>query len=233
MAVNVFERTEEKYIVDGALIEKLIREMSDYLKPDKYGQYTICNIYLDSDDFQMIRSSIEKPPYKEKLRLRSYGCPSANSNVFLEIKKKYKGVVGKRRISIPLWEAENYIEEGIPPSDDSQIFREIDYAMKLYKPKPKLYLAYDRTAFVGIDLPDLRITFDNRVRSRTDDLYLEHGDRGDLFLDGDLYIMEIKTNNAMPLWLVHILSELQLYPTSFSKYGKIYQKKMWSEYINV
>ncbi len=233
MAVNVFERTEEKYIVDGALIEKFVGELKDYLKPDKYGQYTICNIYLDNDDYQMIRTSIEKPAYKEKIRLRSYGCPNANSNVFLEIKKKYKGVVGKRRINIPLWEAENYIEEGIPPSDDSQIFHEIDYLMKFYRPTPKLYLAYNRTALVGIDHPDLRITFDNRVRSRTDDLYLEHGDKGDLFLDSDMYIMEIKTNNAMPLWLVHTLSELAVYPTSFSKYGQIYQKKMWSEYINV
>lgn len=230
MIVNVFERTEIKYRLDANMLENLVYAISPYVTPDKYREYTICNLYLDTDDYALIRNSIEKPVFKEKLRLRSYGTPTADSNVFLEIKRKYKGVVAKRRIGIALWEAESYIEEGVAPSDNSQIFREIDYMMKRYSPVPKLFLAYDRMAVTGADDKNLRITFDRNIRSRQDDLHLENGDRGELLLDKSECIMEIKTNTAIPLWLSDILSRYQVYPASFSKYGTVYKQKIWSEY---
>ncbi|OQA48238.1 MAG: VTC domain protein [Firmicutes bacterium ADurb.Bin300] len=230
MIVNVFERTEKKYRVEKNIVKDLIYSMSDNVMPDKFGKYTICNLYFDTDDYSIIRKSTEKPVFKEKLRLRSYGVPSLESDVFFEIKRKYKGIVSKRRISLPLWEAQRYLRQGVSPSQDSQIFREIDYMMKFYNPGPKLFLAYDRMAFWGVHNKDLRLTFDYNIRSRQDDLSLEQGDNGDLLLDKNVCIMEIKTNSAIPLWLTEILSKNEIYPTSFSKYGTVYQQKIWSDY---
>lgn len=218
-------------MLDADLLEKLVYAMSPYVTSENYGKYTICNLYLDTDDYALVRNSIERPVFKEKLRLRSYGTPTADSNVFLEIKRKYKGVVAKRRIGIPLWEAEGYIEEGILPSDSSQIFREIDWMMKYYRPAPKLFLAYDRIAVTGVTDKSFRITFDRNIRSRQDDLRLGHGSEGELLLDKSVCVMEIKTNAAaIPLWLSGILSGYEIYPASFSKYGTVYKQKIWSEY---
>lgn len=221
---NIFERVEKKYMLTGKQHSLLLEAIENYMSPDDYGQHTIGNVYYDTNTYDLIRYSIEKPPYKEKLRLRSYGIPNADSKVFLEIKKKYKGVVYKRRISLTLAEAEVYLNEGIRPSQESQILNEIDYFISYYKPQPKLYLAYDRVAYFGKIEPDIRITFDHNIRSREYDLSLEKGDQGVLLLDEDKYLMEIKVPKAMPIWLADTLSKLGIYPSSFSKYGNIYKQ---------
>ena len=187
MAKNVFMRTEKKYMVNTSQRSELLLRSRGLLIPDAYGSYTLCNIYFDTDSFDLIRASLEKPVFKEKLRMRSYGVPKADTNVFFEIKRKFDGVVGKRRIDIPLCELRDYLEHGKAPAQDSQIFREIDYFMNFYHPKPKVFLAYDRTAFCSPRHPGFRVTFDNGIRSRTDDLYLEHGDCGEYLLDDVRY----------------------------------------------
>ncbi len=230
MIVNVFQRTEKKYSVNRNTVKDLLCQMSDNVKPDIFGKSTICNLYFDTDDYSIISKSIEKPLFKEKLRLRSYGVPTPETDVFFEIKRKFKGVVSKRRISLPLWEAQRYLCQGVSPSKDSQIFREIDYMMRFYNLSPKLFLAYDRAAFWGVNDKDLRITFDYNIRSRQDELSLERGDKGDLLLDKSHCIMEIKTNSTIPLWLTGILSKNEIYPAPFSKYGMVYKQKIWSGY---
>ena len=174
----------------------------------------------------MIINSLEKPIYKEKIRLRSYGIPKLNDKIFFEIKKKYHGIVYKRRETLTLKKAYDYLEKD--KYNDSQIMKEIDYCFKKYKLEPSLYLAYDRYSYIDED-KNFRLTFDYNIRSRTNDLKLDSGDHGDYLLNNNNYIMEVKCLNAMPLWFCDILSKLKIYPISFSKYGKIYEKKVLEE----
>ncbi len=226
---NIFQRVEKKYHLTNKQYEQLVRELTPYMKIDDYGLHTICNIYYDTEHFDLIRTSIEKPVYKEKLRLRSYGIPKENDKVYLEIKKKWKGVVYKRRISMTLEEADRYLNHGIKPGFDNQILREIDYFISFYKPLPKVYLAYDRVAMYCINDSEIRITFDKNIRSRNAILDLSKGDFGKQLLEEGCRLMEIKVAGAYPLWLADILSGLEIYPKSFSKYGNVYKEQLQEE----
>lgn len=210
--------------------EKLRELISPYMTEDKYGLHTICSIYFDTEDDRLIRRSIEKPLYKEKLRLRSYGVPkSDDSTVFLELKKKYKGIVYKRREGISLAAAESYIQSGLLP-EDTQIFREIDYFRRFYSAYPKIFIAYDRIALSGTEDASLRMTFDFKIRCRRDELSLRAGAHGIGLISDDSALMEIKIPQAMPLWLSSALSQLSVYPVSFSKYGQFYTKELKGEF---
>lgn len=222
----VFKRSEKKYLLSESEYKEILERIDDYMCADDYGLSTICNIYYDTEDFELIRRSIERPCYKEKLRLRSYGVPKDSDTVFTEIKKKYKGVVYKRRVSMNCQEAMDYLEHGIEPSAESQIIHEIDYFIKVHQPEPKVYLAYDRIAYFGREDESVRITFDQNIRSRDYDLDLRMGDYGEPLLEDGIYLMEIKIASAMPMWLVSILSEMKIYPSSFSKYGNVYKTSL-------
>ena len=222
----IFKRVEKKYLLTEREREALLQKIAPMLVPDKYGHSTISSLYLDTPDFRIIRASIEAKEcghaYKEKLRLRTYGTPSEDSKTFLEIKKKYKGVVYKRRISLPHADAMEYIRGGAKPPD-SQIMREIDYAMNYYAGiRPAAVVSYERDAFFVRDLPALRITFDENVRYRADELDLTLGDYGRILLPPEFTLMEIKTDGAMPLWLSDALDECKIFPISYSKYGTAY-----------
>jgi len=225
---TVFKRYEKKYMLNRMQYEQLTAIINEHMKIDQYGKHTICNIYFDTDDYRLIRTSIEKPRYKEKLRLRSYGIPTLDTKVFLEIKKKFDGIVYKRRISFPLRDAYTYLADGTYLLEDTQIKKEIDYFLDFYRPVPKMYIAYDRIAYFCEADANFRITFDSNIRYRKDDLFLEHGDHGDVLLGEDMHLMELKIAGAIPLWLVQAMSDLKIYPASFSKYGTIY-KKLFTE----
>lgn len=216
-----FQRVEKKYQMNQKQCELFLSRIADKTKPEKYGLHTIRNIYYDTDDFELIRTSIDKPRYKEKFRVRGYGDITDDNKIFLEIKKKYSGVVYKRRISLSYREAKDYLDRGVPPKVQDHIFKEIDYFLNHYHPSPKLYLAYDRIAYIGLDDPELRITIDRNIRSRYHNLYLSD-DSDCVIYDENLYLMEIKVPFAYPLWLSDLLCELEIYPDSFSKYGSIY-----------
>jgi hypothetical protein len=197
---------------------------------DSYGKTSILNIYFDTPDYKLIERSLEKPVYKEKLRLRTYGVADDDTNAFIEIKKKYKGVVYKRRISMPYKKAMEYLVDGKRPEQRSQISDEIDYFLKYYKGiRPAMAISYDRIAMAGIEDPDLRITFDTNIRWRTDKLSLSEGNVGkDILLPGQ-HLMELKIAGAMSIELAKILDELNIRKTSFSKYGKGYVDYMYGE----
>lgn len=224
MSENIFQRVEQKYVLTKEQKENLLKEIDEHIEKDKYFESTICNIYFDTKNNDLIINSLEKPTFKEKLRLRSYGTPNIYSDVFLEIKEKYKGIVGKRRIKLKLKDFYSYLKKQ-KYDETNQIMKEINYYFEFHKLKPSIFIGYDRQSYKGIIEEELRITFDNNLRSRKDNLRLECGDFGELFFDDDKYIMEIKTLGAMPLWLVRALSDLKIYPTSFSKYGSIYKKE--------
>ena len=227
MAIEIFNRYEHKYLLDKQTYEKVIPIIESHMELDAYNEghkpYTIANIYYDTGDDYLIRHSLESPVDKEKLRLRSYGVPGMTSKVFLEIKKKYKGLVNKRRTMIELDEAYDFVKTGEEPEAreymNKQVMDEINYFLHVYDLKPKVYLAYDRIAYFEKDNPDLRISFDKNIRSRRYDVHLEDGDYGKKLLDDDMYLMEIKTARAKPLWLTHMLTELDIKRVKFSKYG--------------
>lgn len=216
-----FERYEKKYLLTPGAADELQEAMRERIRPDEYGRYSLCNIYYDTDDWHLVRASIERPVYKEKLRVRSYGVPGNDSKVFAEIKKKYKGVVYKRRITIGVNDAAPFLSLS-EKRDYGQIGREIGYFQNLYHSVPKVFIGYDRTACAGKEDSELRITFDTNIRFRTDKLDLLAGDYGTpLEIPGGV-LMEIKVPGVYPLWLTRLLSERKIFPVSFSKYGYCY-----------
>ena len=235
VAIEVFNRYEHKFMLNQKTYEKVIQVMDEHIELDQYSNghipYTISNIYYDTHDDYLIRTSLSRPQYREKLRLRAYGIPQKNLKVFLEIKKKVDGIVNKRRTKIELDTAYDFLSTGTMPPDKSyinqQVMREIEYFTKRYNLSPKLYLAYDRIAYFAKNNSDLRISFDMNIRSRRYDLKLESGDYGEKLLGDDVYLMEIKTSYAMPLWLSNMLSELKIRRCRFSKYGTEFK-----QYIN-
>lgn len=219
----VFMRHEIKYRVPSFLYPEFLKRAQDILMPDLYPHSSILSIYYDTKDNDLVSRSLAGPPYKEKLRLRSYGIPDRDAMVFAELKKKYGGIVYKRRAMMPCLTAERFLNQGISPAQDSQIVRELGYFRSFYHPVPKLFIAYERNSFAGIKNPDLRVTFDYDIRYRQDRLSLRDGDGGEhLDTHGD-YLMEVKVRDTIPIELSHILSGLKLYPNSFSKYGTIYR----------
>lgn len=223
MGNDVFQRHEIKFLVSQSQRKRLLSHIGGYLVPDIHGESTICNIYYDTPDFRLIRRSLEKPNYKEKLRLRSYGPVASVDTVFLELKKKYAGVVYKRRIELPEAAATAYMarQESLP--QDSQIGREIAYCCGFYENlQPSVYLCYDRRAFFAAEDPNLRITFDQNIRFRQDRVSLRAAPGGRDILGPGEALLEIKTATAMPMWLVEALSREGIRQTSFSKYGMAY-----------
>lgn len=224
MAQEIFERYEKKYMITLEQYHALISSMITKIEADRYGKYTICNVYFDTPDYRLIRDSLEKPVYKEKLRLRSYGVPTDEDRVYLELKKKFDGVVYKRRAELPLKDARKYLYYGIRPEQPGQILKEIDYTYQLYQARPMVYLAYERIAFFGKEDPELRITFDMNIRARDYNLELNRGSYGIPLLEKGQLLMEVKIPGAMPAWMSHLFSELEIYPVSYSKYGTYYRK---------
>ncbi len=223
MSETVFKRYEKKYLLTSEQERDFLRLLDGRMIIDQYGLHTICNIYFDTPDFDLIRHSIEKPIYKEKLRLRSYGIPeSDDAKVYVELKKKFKGIVYKRRVGLKLRDAEAYLYDGIHPAKDNQIMREIDWFLKTNPVEPKVYLAYDRRAFYGLEDNSIRLTLDKNIRCRRKKLRLGEGAVGEQLLDEDMTLMEIKLPEYMPTWMAYILSELKIAPVSISKYGTYY-----------
>ncbi len=231
MAKEIFNRFEDKFLFDTSIYHQIREELLQYMESDsynqKYGFYTISNLYYDTFDNHLIRTSLSKPRYKEKLRLRAYGTPKIDDTVYVEIKKKVCGLVNKRRTSMSLKDAYHFLQTKQKPlvnqKINRQVLNEITYMLNHYALSPKLYLAYDREAFFGVNNKDLRITFDTNIRSRRYDLRLESGGYGRQLLEQNQWLMEVKTPRRIPLWLSKLLAKYKTYSTSFSKYGTEYR----------
>ncbi len=224
---NLFlKRYEVKYLLNSEQYRRFNEMAMDKLLPDKYPVSNISNIYFDTPDFLLIRRSMDKPVvYKEKLRLRTYLTPNDTTKAFCEIKKKYKGIVYKRRISMDYSEAYNYLKREGPPKNECQISKEIDWMFKYYEGlAPAMYISYDRNSYFGADEnEEIRLTFDKNITWRVDDLDQRLGSYGNKLLPEDIILMELKIPGAIPLWFTKILDELKIYPASFSKYGSSFR----------
>lgn len=221
----VFERYEMKYRMTRRQRRAVLAAMLPYMKLDNYGHTTIRNIYFDTDSYRLVRNSIDKPVYKEKLRIRSYKQVSAQDKVFIELKKKYNDIVYKRRESLSQLETLEWIVRETPFPKATQIGNEIDYFFEHYESlKPKVFLSYEREAFYALDGSDFRVTFDENIFARQEELSLSREVWGEPLMDENDVLMEIKTSGGIPLWMTHVLAQEKLYKTSFSKYGTAYEK---------
>ena len=221
-----FQRYELKFMLTKAQYEIIMAAISPYMAPDHYGRTNIRNIYYDTDSWRLIRHSIEKPIYKEKLRLRSYGI--TDGPIYVELKKKYQSTVYKRRLSMSEATAMEWLTGGVCPQD-SQIGKEIHYFRDFYQSlRPRMFLSYDRVAWYAKDGSDLRVTFDDTLQYRTEDLNLASDSPCIPIIGDDQILMEIKTSGGIPLWLTGVLSQHKIYKTSFSKYGTAYQNMIHS-----
>ncbi len=218
-----FNRLEKKFLLTEEQFLRIKEEIDKRFDPDEYGETTICNLYYDTPDFILFTRSAEKPIYKEKLRLRTYGIPTDTSTGFIEVKKKYNGVVFKRRITMPLNDAIKFLKDEIDLDEPTQISKELKYFLRFYKNlEPRIYVSYDRSAFFCKENRDFRITFDRNLTWRDYDLDLTKGSYGKLLTEPTQVLMEIKVPSAIPLWLVEILNELNVYTRSFSKVGNAF-----------
>ena len=221
-----FKRYEKKYLLSQEQYLALRQQLDEHIRPDTYFQSTVCSVYYDSDDYQLIRRSIEGPVYKEKLRVRSYGKAGAKDDVFVELKKKYNSVVYKRRLVMPQQQALEAML-GRAPMPDTQIGREIEAALHFYQELiPRVFLSYERDSYHALD-SDFRLTFDDAIRYRTEELTLNSEPWGHPLLDSDMVLMELKIPDSMPLWMAALLSRMGIQKTSFSKYGTAYAQLMF------
>ena len=227
---TVFKRYELKYMITLEQKDKILKAMSPHMELDKYGRSTIRNIYFDTDNYRLIRRSLEKPAYKEKLRIRSYAQASHDSTVFVELKKKYDKVVYKRRISLTEHEAMEWVCRGRACPQNTQISREIDYFIDFYgKLTPKVFLSYEREAFYDKNGGGFRVTFDDNILCRKTEVNLCEPAYGEEILPDGKILMELKCSGGIPLWMVEVLSREQIYKTSFSKYGTAYSSLIFPE----
>ncbi|MBP3359389.1 MAG: polyphosphate polymerase domain-containing protein [Clostridia bacterium] len=235
MAVRTFKRYEKKYLLSDDILDIFLQEVRTYMNPDAYcvggEKYTIHNIYFDDDRNSIIRHSLSKPYYKEKLRLRDY-APFKNPGnmVYLELKKKIGGIVSKRRSTMTLADAIALTEkqELHEPLKylDKQVAEEILFFLKQHPVKPKANISYDRQAFFGKEDGGFRLTVDSNIKGRSENLFSDNDTNNISLLENGLYIMEVKILGSMPLWLARIISELDIKKVSFSKYGTFYKKKL-------
>jgi len=219
-----FERKEKKYLLSEGQYDALFRVLKDRLLEDEYSRTTIMSLYYDNADYDLLGRSADRPMYKEKFRIRSYGVPDDDSAVFAEIKKKFDGVVYKRRIQGKYREILDMLEGNMLPDRDIQIQKEILWMKERYDLIPAAFIGYDRTAYTSPEDPGFRLTLDSDIRYRLTELDLRKGDRGILLREPGFRIMEIKTAGNMPLWLTQILSEKKIYSGSFSKIGTCYKE---------
>ena len=228
---DTFKRVEIKYLLSASQRRELMKTIEKHMLLDCYGRTTIQNIYYDTTDWKLIRTSLEKPVYKEKLRLRSYGTATPGKTVFIEIKKKYDGVVYKRRTSATEAQAMAYLNRGIRiAGHEDQISREIDYFRNFYKGlRPAMVISYEREAYYGIEDPAFRVTFDENILWREEDLSLCREAYGNPILSPGQSLMEIKADVALPMWLTKEMNRLGIFQTSFSKYGRAYETKLMNE----
>ncbi len=221
---TVFKRYELKYMMTAKQKKAVLEAMMPHMRLDSFGHTTIRNIYFDTDNYLLARRSIEKPVYKEKLRIRSYKQAKATDDVFIELKKKYDDVVYKRRETLTYIETLEWLVKDTPFPAKSQIGDEIDYFFEHYESlKPRVFLSYEREAFYALDGSDFRITFDENILARQEDMRLSGEIWGEPLLNYGHTLMEIKTSGGIPLWMSKVLTTEHIYKDSFSKYGTAYK----------
>jgi len=227
VAIEIFRRREQKYVITIQQYKELMSRLSPYMRSDTNGydgKYTVTSLYFESADRTIYYETKNKLKYRQKLRLRVYDEVDEFDTAFFEVKQKHKKVVNKRRLRMTVQEANRYLAADLHASlanyktTNNQVLREIHYFRQLYQLYPEMIVSYDRHALHGIEDPELRMTFDFNLRCRKDSLFVQDGSYGDYFIDPNLVILEVKVNDSVPLWLTRILQETQCEQRGASKF---------------
>ena len=224
--IVVMKRYEMKYKMSPEQTAFFKEAVKGHMEIDSFGLSSIASLYYDTPNYRLIRTSIEKPRFKEKVRLRSYGLATDSSPVYLELKRKAYGIVYKRRVQSTIPKVHKFFEYDGDICAGGQINREITAFRDYYRTLvPACMIIYDRIAYFEPD-GDLRLTIDHNPRYRYDDLDLTKSMDGTSLLPEGYTLLEVKVQQAMPLWLSAILDEGNIYKTSFSKYGEAYRQQL-------
>ncbi|MFM9319796.1 polyphosphate polymerase domain-containing protein [Streptococcus sp. ST16] len=237
-----FKRIETKYVVSKEILEKLIQDLKEYLVEDDYPISTISNIYFDTEDFDVLLDDDFGDKRKEKVRMRTYlSQPTLDSQVFLEIKTKDQEGVGRkfRLLSTPS-SILNFITKGHLDASitDKIVIEKVKKLHQDYKQgiKPRMYIYYDRYSLKekkyieGYNYNKIRITIDQNLVYRDENVNLFSGNQGAPLLDDNTVIMEIKAPGNKPQWLQDILDKYGLIEHKFSKYSCAYHKSQGLPY---
>lgn len=239
MEINVFRRYEKKFLLTLEQWQSLLPTLESHMDIDPFclnkQPYNVRTVYFDTDDYDVIRKSLDGPQFKEKLRMRKYGHYDVISDeVYFEIKRKFKGIGTKRRVKCTESEVDSLIKQGTMPVRTDyyavQILNEIGYYLSVNKVKPAVFISYRRLAYTDRENKQFRLTIDQDILTRRDDFDFSHGPKGRHLIDDNHRLMEVKVGKAMPLWFAQALSEHKIYLTSFSKYGKDFESRMKKEF---
>ena len=217
-----FKRHEIKYLITINQYINLMNYLSDKVEKDVFYKSAIYNVYYDTDNFELIRKSIEKPIYKENLRIRSYDKPTLDSSVYVELKKKYDHIVYKKREKI----AYKYVlNNSFFECVETQIYKEIKYFNGFYDGlTPKMFLLYEREAYYFKTDKQIRITFDTNIKYHTENVNLLPSISDIKLLPNNLVSMELKVPFSISYDLAKYLSSEEIFKTPFSKYGTAYKQ---------
>ena len=239
---TTFKRIETKYIVSKDKLDKLIQDLKEYLVEDDYPISTISNIYFDTEDFDVLLDDDFGAKRKEKVRMRTYlSHPKADSQVFLEIKTKDQEGIGRkyRLLSTPSsiisFITKGHLDVSITDTVVIETVKKLqrDYRFAI---KPRMYIYYDRyslkekKSIEGYDYNKIRITIDQNLIYRDENVSLFAGNHGAPLLDDSTVIMEIKAPGNKPQWLQDILDKYGLMEHKFSKYSCAYHKSQGLPY---
>ena len=224
--MGTFRRREKKFLLDQTQYQHFLEQTSPFLKRAEYFESVIQSVYYDTQTDALIRRSIERPLYKEKLRVRKYLGTENDPLVYIELKKKFEGIGYKRR-ALADWNELN--EKGLSGCSYSceQIGKEIRQFAKVYPDlHPRMRIKTTRHSYVDKEDPDIRITFDFNVTYSDEDLnILEFNEGKELLPDGTV-ILEVKVPENLPLRYTKILTGEKIYRRPFSKYGTAYLKEL-------
>ena len=227
-----FARVEKKFLATDVQTEGFLNAVSAYVKPDLYPSSDVNNVYYDTPDRLLIRRSLDKPTYKETLRLRCYGVPDDQTTAYIELKKKFQRVVYKRRLSMPYADAVSFLDGKREPA--TQIEREVRWMFRIYPGlSPAYCIFYHRDSVIGVEDAEIRITVDRDIRWRDTDTDVRLGNYGRDLLPPHMRIIELKVHGSMPLWMVHALSAQQIKPATFSKYGNAFRQNTQPELFEI
>ena len=237
-----FKRIETKYVVSKENLEDLLTDLKEYLVEDDYPTSIISNIYFDTDNFDVIQDALDGNHRQEKIRMRTYlANPKIDSKVFLEVKSKDDEGIGHkfRLVSTPL-AITNLMTDGKNHGQitDRQLLQDIHHLRQRYDEglKPRMYIYYDRFSMKeketieGYAYNKVRVTLDQNLTYRDEDVSLFKGNHGFPLLDEDTIIMEIKAPGKKPDWLQAILDKHGLKEQKFSKYSCAYHKSQGLDY---
>ena len=239
---GIFERREKKFLVEQQRLESFLNKIHTHLTPDERGVTKVSSLYYDTPENTLISRSLEKPVYKEKLRIRAYGEVSSDSIVFVELKKKFKGIVYKRRFGCALNDSYAFMQNGKGMSDtflcsqemQGQTMSDTTLAKRNYlevkacknryrKLEPKMLIVTNRLALYTNDGSGVRLTIDFQPCFDSQNLKLDSQAPHQSLIDEDVCILEIKSANALPMWMIEAMSEARIRPQSFSKYGHAFK----------